>query len=219
MSQKKEEEQKLSENINDEDDHEGDEEDEDQEDVDKDVDLEVKHPLQNTWTLWYDNPSKKTTAHTYETFLKRVYTFDTVEGFWSVHNHIKKPSTIPNGSNYRLFKEDIEPKWEDPNNKDGGAIVVTFRVNPKTAHELDTRWLYLQLACIGENFTDGDAICGVNVSIRKSGNRLEIWVRDYKDDEVNKRIAVELRDALELPPTAQERVGFKSHFTEHAWTL
>jgi translation initiation factor 4E len=80
MSQKTEEEQKISEeNINDEDDHnDGDEEEEQDEDVDRDVDLEVKHPLQHEWTLWYDNPSKKTTAHTYETFLKKVYTFDTV---------------------------------------------------------------------------------------------------------------------------------------------
>jgi translation initiation factor 4E len=139
-----------------------------------------------------------------------------VEGFWSVYSHIKKPSTIPNGSNYRLFKEGIDPKWEDPNNKDGGAIVVTVRSNAKMSHDLDTYWLYTQLACIGENFTDGDAICGVNVSIRKSNTRLEIWVRDYKDDEVNKRIAQEFRDALELS-NSQERVTFKSHFTDHAW--
>jgi translation initiation factor 4E len=72
MSQK-EEELKTSENINDEDDHE-----EEEDDVDRDVDLRVKHDLQHTWTLWYDNPSKKTTTHTYETFLKKVYTFDTV---------------------------------------------------------------------------------------------------------------------------------------------
>lgn len=220
MSQKTEEEQKFNEeNINDEDDHDDGDEEQEEEDVDRDIDLEVKHPLQHTWTLWYDNPSKKTTAHTYETFLKKVYTFDTVEGFWSVYNHIKKPLTIPNGSNYRLFKEDIDPKWEDPNNKDGGGIVVTFKLNSKLAAELDNRWLYLQLACIGENFTDGEAICGVNVSIRKGGNRLEIWVRDYKDDEVNKRVAAELRDALELPPNAQEKISFKAHFHEHSWTL
>ncbi len=115
-----------------------------------------------------------------------------------------------------MFKEGIDPKWEDPNNKDGGAIVVTVRSNAKMSHDLDTYWLYTQLACIGENFTDGDAICGVNVSIRKSNTRLEIWVRDYKDDEVNKRIAQEFRDALELS-NSQERVTFKSHFTDHAW--
>lgn len=219
MSQQEEEQRRLNdeENQNDDDHDIGDEDTDDQED-DRDVDLEVKHPLQSTWTLWYDNPSKKTTAHTYETFLKRVYTFDTVEGFWSVYNHIKKPTTIPNGSNYRLFKEDIEPKWEDPNNKNGGGIVVTFKLATKLAAELDTKWLHLQLACIGENFTDGEAICGVNVSIRKGGHRLEIWVRDYKDDEVNKRIAAELRDVLELPPN-QPDVTFKAHYQEYGWTL
>jgi translation initiation factor 4E len=217
MSQKQEEEQRrLSDEENQDDGDHDDGEDKGNQENDRNVDLDVKHPLQNTWTLWYDNPSRKTNAITYESFLKRVHTFDTVEGFWSVYNHIKRASTIPNGGNYRLFKAEIEPKWEDPNNKNGGSIVVAFKLNSPT--ELDNKWLYLQLACIGENFTDGDAINGVNVSIRKGGQRFEIWVKDYKDDEVNKRIASELRDVLELAPN-QPEITFKAHYQGYTWTL
>ncbi len=38
------------------------------------------HPLERSWTLWYDCPSKKYTNNNYE--LNKVYTFDTVESFW-----------------------------------------------------------------------------------------------------------------------------------------
>lgn len=43
----------------------------------------VKHPLFNAWTLWFDNPSKKaSTAHNWLDDTKEVITFDSVEEFW-----------------------------------------------------------------------------------------------------------------------------------------
>lgn len=37
----------------------------------------IKHPLQNKWSLWYDNPRKKT-QDTWGSHLKKVVDFDTV---------------------------------------------------------------------------------------------------------------------------------------------
>lgn len=42
----------------------------------------VKHPLQNTWTLWFDNPGKKANATSWADNLKEIITLDTVEDFW-----------------------------------------------------------------------------------------------------------------------------------------
>jgi hypothetical protein len=69
----------------------------------------------------------------------------------------------------------------------------------------------LQLATIGENFTYTDAICGVNVSLRKKGNRIEIWTKDCRDEQVTRQIAGELRDFLNLKNT---KISFKSHKDE-----
>jgi hypothetical protein len=38
------------------------------------------HPLERSWTLWYDCPVKKYNQTNYE--LNKVYTFNTVEDFW-----------------------------------------------------------------------------------------------------------------------------------------
>jgi translation initiation factor 4E len=45
-------------------------------------DFSKKHPLENRWTLWFDNPNQKQTQKQYGQSLRSVYTFDTVEDFW-----------------------------------------------------------------------------------------------------------------------------------------
>ena len=43
---------------------------------------EVKHPLQNRWTLWFDNPGRKASQQSWADHLRIIQTFDTVEDFW-----------------------------------------------------------------------------------------------------------------------------------------
>lgn len=38
----------------------------------------IKHPLEYSWTLWYDYPGKKTQAELYDKFLQKIQTFSTV---------------------------------------------------------------------------------------------------------------------------------------------
>lgn len=52
----------------------------------KNVDYSVKHSLLNTWTLWFDNPGKKTSAQSWADNLKQVISIDTVEDFWRYEN-------------------------------------------------------------------------------------------------------------------------------------
>lgn len=42
-----------------------------------------KHPLENKWVLWFDDPDlKKKRDQDWGASLKMVYSFDTVEDFW-----------------------------------------------------------------------------------------------------------------------------------------
>lgn len=41
-----------------------------------------QHPLEHTWTLWFDNPSGRQKQATWGQTLRQVYTFGTVEDFW-----------------------------------------------------------------------------------------------------------------------------------------
>jgi len=116
---------------------------------DDSVHFNVKHPLQNKWTLWFDNPGKKSNQSNWSANLKSVITLDNVEDFWGVYNNIQKASQLNLGSNFHLFKEGIRPEWEDPVNQKGGkwyffsfSLYTRVMMSPKAKHgELDEHWL------------------------------------------------------------------------------
>jgi len=167
----------------------------------------IKHPLQNSWTLWYDNPGKKASQDTWELSLKKVYTFNTVEDFWALFNQIKPTSKLGHGANYHLFKDGIEPKWEDIQNQNGGKWVVTL---PKAKREsMDQLWLHLILALIGETFPDSNEICGAVTSVRKANDRLALWTRNTARPEATKDIGRQLKEVLNMG--AKETVGYQVH--------
>ncbi|CAI2179000.1 10389_t:CDS:2 [Funneliformis geosporum] len=164
------------------------------------VNFNVKHPLFNAWTLWFDNPGKKASVASWSQNLKELITFDSVEEFWGVYNNVVKASDLSSGSNYHLFKRGIKPMWEDPVNEYGGKWVVQFMRN-KTGEDINTLWLYTMLACIGEEFDYADEICGAVVSVRKIFYRISLWTRSSDNKEI----------CMTLGHTAAETsLGFKS---------
>jgi translation initiation factor 4E len=46
------------------------------------LNFNVKHPLQNKWTLWFDSQQKKATQQNWHDNLKKLITVETVEDFW-----------------------------------------------------------------------------------------------------------------------------------------
>lgn len=168
----------------------------------------VKHPLQNGWTIWYDNPGKRSNQASWGDHLKKITTFGTVEDFWRVFNNLKPASALAQGSNYHIFKENIEPKWEDPVNSRGGKWTVS--IPPKSrVSSLDQMWLFTILSCIGETFLSPDDVCGMVVSVRKAGDRVQIWTRDATNEQACRDIGRSLKECLELP--ANNIIGYQSH--------
>ncbi|KAG1864141.1 eukaryotic translation initiation factor 4E class I [Suillus subalutaceus] len=185
----------------------------------------VKHPLYSPWTLWFDSPATKgrnlpqtpvssfpqtpvpqtpsaAAAQGWMEDIKRVVSFDSVEEFWGLYNHIVPPSQLPQKANYYLFKEGIIPAWEDEANKHGGKWSIQLP-KEKNRSQVDKMWLYTMLAAIGETFdphlTSGETsepnsqslITGVIVSTRPQFYRLSIWTRlapSGDEDKLRERI-------------------------------
>lgn len=114
---------------------------------DNPTNFNVKHPLYNSWVLWFDNPlhkgssSAKERRETWGANLHEVVKLNSVEEFWGLYNNIVPPSNLPQSANYYLFKEGIQPAWEDPANGNGGKWSVQL---PREKHrnEIDKLWLY-----------------------------------------------------------------------------
>ncbi|KAI9706675.1 MAG: eukaryotic translation initiation factor 4E [Candelina mexicana] len=136
----------------------------------------VKHPLMNTWTLWFTKPPSGK-GDNWNELLKEVVTFDSVEEFWGIYNNITPTSELALKSDYHLFKRGVRPEWEDQQNKHGGKWAYGFK--EKRTVPIDELWLHVMLAAIGETLEQegDDEVMGVVVNVRKGFYRIGLWTR------------------------------------------
>ena len=133
----------------------------------------------------------------------------------SLYNNIKPPSWLSHGSDLHLFKAGIEPKWEDPECEAGGKWTVLVPKGAQSKQALDTMWLNLLLACIGEQFADGDEICGAVVNVRAKQDKVCLWTRTAANEAAQVGVAKQLKAVLDLDSAA--RVGFLVHADAKAY--
>ncbi|KAL0716832.1 hypothetical protein Bca4012_066154 [Brassica carinata] len=160
------------------------------------------HPLEHSWTFWFDNPSVKLKQTTWGSSLRSVFTFSTVEEFWSLYNNMKGPSKLVSGADFYCFKHNIEPKWEDPICANGGKWTMNF---PK--EKSDKPWLYTLLALIGEQFDHGDEICGAVVNVRGKQERISIWTKNASNEAAQVSIGRQWKEIIDY----NNSIGFIIH--------
>ncbi|XP_041362556.1 eukaryotic translation initiation factor 4E-like [Gigantopelta aegis] len=168
--------------------------------------LLIKHPLQNKWSLWF---FKNDRTRDWADNLRCITSFDTVEDFWALYNHIQRASKLPSGCDYSLFKEGIQPMWEDDRNRIGGRWLVNLN-RQQRASDLDNFWLETLLCLIGEAFDEqSDEICGAVVNIRAKGDKLGLWTRDATRGDACTKIGKKLKERLNIPQKVS--IAFQAH--------
>ncbi|KAF2751737.1 eukaryotic translation initiation factor 4E [Sporormia fimetaria CBS 119925] len=178
----------------------------------------VKHPLMNTWTLWFTKPPSGK-GDNWNELLKEVISFESVEEFWGIYNNITPTSELALKSDYHLFKKGVRPEWEDVQNKHGGKWAYQFK--DKKAVNIDALWLHVMLAAIGENLEDEDdnEVMGVVVNVRRGFYRIGLWTRTVgkaqgktspeQGKEMLLKIGRRFKAALQLKDN--EQVEFSGH--------
>ncbi|CAN8274712.1 unnamed protein product [Cochlearia groenlandica] len=163
------------------------------------------HPLEQPWTFWFDTPSAKTKQVAWGSSLRPVFTFSTVEEFWSLYNNMKHPSKLTVGADFYCFKHKVEPKWEDPICANGGKWTMNF--TREKSDKSDKAWLYTLLALIGEQFDHGDEICGAVVNIRTKQERISIWTKNASNEAAQVSIGKQWKEFLDY----NSSIGFIIH--------
>ncbi|KAI5292482.1 hypothetical protein KEM52_006319, partial [Ascosphaera acerosa] len=159
------------------------------------------HPLKATWIVWYRPPTSKYSD--YEKSTVALASVSTVESFWAVYAHLKRPSQLPAISDYHIFRKDIRPVWEDDANKKGGKWIMRLKKGVA-----DRYWEDLLLAIVGDQFGEaGEEICGAVLSVRTGEDVLSVWTRI--DGGRNIKIRETIKRLLAFP--ADTNIQWKSH--------
>ncbi|KAF3791099.1 Eukaryotic translation initiation factor isoform 4E-2 [Nymphaea thermarum] len=164
-----------------------------------------KHKLERRWTFWFDNQSKPKQGAAWGTSLRPVYSFDTVEDFWCLYDQIFKPSKLPGNADFHCFKAGIEPKWEDPVCASGGKWSVTS----SRKQNLESMWLETLMALIGEQFEEGDEICGVVASVRQRQDKIALWTKTAANEATQISIGRKWKEIVDT----NEKIFYSFHST------
>ncbi|KAI8448016.1 translation initiation factor eIF 4e-like domain-containing protein [Phakopsora pachyrhizi] len=139
-----------------------------------------QHRLRFKWVFWvlHRAPSKKMSEEEFGRAMRRIGSCDTVETFYSLYLHIKRPSNQTPISDLHLFADPIKPVWEDENNVKGGKWTIKLRKGLS-----DRLWESLMMSLVGGGLerligSNGlNEICGVVLSVRKDEDILAVWHR------------------------------------------
>jgi len=160
----------------------------------------IKHPLQNSWTLWFFKPDKVDRNKKWEDCQRAIITFNTVEDFWALYNHIELASKLNAGCDYSLFKEGVKPMWEDDRNRRGGRWVINLNKSQRST-SLDNFWLEVMLCLIGEAFDEHSRyVNGAVVSIRAKGDKIGMWLGDSNAGESILTVGKKFKERLNIDP-------------------
>lgn len=118
---------------------------------------------------------KNINSSDYELALMKIATFKDKETFWNVYQHLKKPRECEAGVEFELFKKDIRPVWEDPENIKGGKFSLLLEKEDSALI-----WEEIILAFCGGIVPFYQDINGVCLSVRKTYDVIQFWFRNFE---------------------------------------
>jgi hypothetical protein len=160
-------------------------------------------PFLNQWSMYYHLPYDKTwNIQSYHCVMDNI-------------NHMTQcialtemiPENILTNCMFFVMRRGIEPMWEHPSNRNGGAF--SFKVNEQYAYMV---WRHLMYVLCGETLLKGSArqyfplVNGITISPKRSFCIIKIWMRDCS-----------LQDPaiiVDIPNLSKEGCLFKRHEAE-----
>lgn len=149
-------------------------------------------PLKSKWTFYTLNKSRQRSYDKYEDMVQDIGSFQTIEEFWGIYSHLKRPNTIETLINYYLFKDNIPPLWEHERNVKGGNLQLRLKKGFASYY-----WEVLIMSLIGKGFDDD--VVGASVSVRQNEDVMTVWNKTGKNNNILMSIVKSFCDNLNLP--------------------
>jgi translation initiation factor 4E len=142
----------------------------------------------NLWILWYDKKNLNVGTDDWDKFLVRISSVQKIERFCNLLGKIIPLSQLPNGASYHFFKKDVEPRWEDKQNLEGGRWNLIL--HKQNICKADKIW-FLTLSGVMGNFFKSSIkpyITGVVGTVKKGQIRIAIWTKKHKNKILQLRV-------------------------------
>lgn len=135
-------------------------------------DLMQIHKLYDNWTLWAHLPHD--TNWDLNSYTK-IFSIETMEQGVALLEML--PDIMIKNCMLFIMRNNIQPIWEDPNNKEGGSF--SYKLPNKSVKEV---WKNLSYLIMGE-YLIGDEniqllINGITISPKKNFCIIKIWLKD-----------------------------------------
>ena len=158
--------------------------------------------LASEWNFMFYRSQGHKNSDRYEDNIHDLGSFDTIEGFWSIYSHLKRPNDLEPPTDYHLFRNGIRAIWEAEDNVNGGKWIIRLKKGYGSYY-----WERLIMALIGEQFP-ADTL-GAVISVRFQEDIISLWNRTASDTKVRHEICRAICSALELP--SDTKLEYKEH--------
>ena len=140
-------------------------------------------------------PKLNIDATEYKSQIKKISTFDTIEDFWAIYQHLKKPDNCNPGIEIQMFKDEIKPMWEDDLNKNGGKLTLNCNKGYTTII-----WEEILLGIIGGVLPQeiSEDINGIVFISKSKFNTLQIWFKEFNQNYCSE-LRQCIRDLIQIP--------------------
>ncbi|UVC54713.1 initiation factor 4E [Theileria orientalis] len=163
------------------------------------INLDKPLSLKTKWVIWEQIVKMADHNHNnvdYKEHTKPLVSFDSVQAFWNLWFNIPQPSELStnkrlarecsDGSEHfvdaiMIFRDGIQPMWEDPLNKEGGHFDYRFRPSDVQQLAVDEYWNNIILGLVGSTIPLGEYINGVRLVDKLNSRfpvvRIEVWFK------------------------------------------
>ena len=181
--------------------------------------ISIPTRLRHRYTIWYDNVRNRVQLQQSgeaDSTLMEVASFSTMPEFWHIWEHLNIES-LEEGSILLVFRSDVPPDHNHAANKSGGRWFVRgVATDPRLK-----LWTKLVLAMLSEMLTASSdhEVCGVGLSVKPSGDRIEIWVDGGYHHQGEEQPTHDRESEQYLPNILTRLLGDElGHRRFHFWT-
>lgn len=142
----------------------------------------MRHQLEYPWTLSYKPRIVYKQQQSERDWLldyKTIYVIKDIESFWGVYNNIPSLTDMPAGSIYAMFKNGINPSWEDPENKTGFSWILYGSKNATKAW-INKIYEATLLTLIGCQYKYEECLNGCSFERKAKGDKFVFWFKSNR---------------------------------------